>query len=323
MIPYGRQEIDAEDIQAVVEVLKSPLITQGPKVEAFEQALASYCRAQYAVAVSSATAALHLACLALDVGAGDLVWTVPNTFVASANAARYCGAAVDFVDIDATTGNLCVQALAEKIAATQEQGKPLPKVLIPVHFAGASCNMKAIHALCAPLNIRIIEDASHAIGGKYEGEPVGGCRYSDMTVFRFHPVKIITTAEGGAITTNSGVLAERLAMLRSHGTTKIKARMQNTNTPQWYYEQHELGYNYRLSHLQAVLGLSQLSKIDRCIQQRNHLPERYSQALKGSPIGAVQVPARSYSSYHLFVIQVPAEQREPLFHRLRGANIGV
>ncbi|HLV48631.1 MAG TPA: UDP-4-amino-4,6-dideoxy-N-acetyl-beta-L-altrosamine transaminase [Aliidiomarina sp.] len=322
MIPYGRQRISAADIDAVVEALQNPLITQGPHVAAFEQAIADYCQAPYGVALSSATAALHVACLALNVGTNDLVWTVPNTFVASANCARYCGAQVDFVDIDPTTGNLCVQALAAKLEHAQQQGK-LPKVIIPVHFAGASCDMQAIAALTQPLGIHIIEDASHAIGGRYQALPVGACTYSDFTVFSFHPVKIITTGEGGVLTTRNQVLAERAQELRSHGITRDPARMENKTPEPWYYEQQELGFNYRMTDIQAALGLSQLSNLDAFVRTRNELAATYRAAFGQTNVAFLNVPEHVYSSYHLFVIQVPAAQRLQAFNALRAAGIGV
>ncbi len=322
MIPYGRQRISAADIDAVTDALQSPLITQGPRVVAFEQAIADYCQAPYGVALSSATAALHVACLALNVGPDDLVWTVPNTFVASANCARYCGATVDFVDIDPRTGNLCVQALATKLELAKQQGQ-LPKVIIPVHFAGASCDMKAIAALTEPLAIHIIEDASHAIGGRYENLPVGACTYSDFTVFSFHPVKIITTGEGGVLTTRHLALAERAQALRSHGITRDPARMENNTPEPWYYEQQALGFNYRMTDLQAALGLSQLGQLDAFVDIRNELAKRYQAAFNESKVVTLDVAEHVYSSYHLFVIQVPAELRLQIFKDLRAVGIGV
>lgn len=322
MIPYGRQRISAADIEAVVKALQSPLITQGPRVAAFEQAIADYCQAPYGVALSSATAALHVACLTLNVGPGDLVWTVPNTFVASANCARYCGAEIDFVDIDPTTGNLCVQALATKLGHAQQTGR-LPKVLIPVHFGGASCDMQAIAALTKPLGIYIIEDASHAIGGRYQNLPVGACTYSDFTVFSFHPVKIITTGEGGVLTTRNQALAERAQELRSHGITRDPKLMEAEHPEPWYYEQRELGFNYRMTDIQAALGLSQLSQLDTFVATRNELASQYRAAFSNTKVAFLQVPEQLYSSYHLFVIQVPAALRLQLFNDLRAANIGV
>ncbi|RUO43031.1 UDP-4-amino-4,6-dideoxy-N-acetyl-beta-L-altrosamine transaminase [Aliidiomarina taiwanensis] len=322
MIPYGRQLISQTDIDAVVEALQSPLITQGPRVSNFEQAIADYCGAPYGVAMSSATAALHLACLALGVGPGDRVWTVPNTFVASANCARYCGADVDFVDIDPNTGNMSITALATKLTEAQASGH-LPKVIIPVHFAGASCDMAGIAALTKPLGIHIIEDASHAIGGQYQEQPIGNCAYSDCSVFSFHPVKMITCGEGGVLTTQNAELAEKVATLRSHGITRDPAHMHADNPEPWYYEQHALGFNYRMTDIQAALGLSQLSQLDRFTQVRNTLAKRYHDAFADSPVSTLQVPADMYSSYHLFVIQVPAAHRLATFNALREAGIGV
>lgn len=322
MIPYGRQRISNADIEAVVDALQSPLITQGPRVAAFEQAIADYCQAPYGVALSSATAALHVACLTLNVGPGDIVWTVPNTFVASANCARYCGATVDFVDIDPTTGNLSVQALAIKLEQALQQGK-LPKVIIPVHFAGASCDMKAIAALTKPLGIYLIEDASHAIGGRYQDLPVGSCSYSEFTVFSFHPVKIITTGEGGVLTTRNPELAERAQELRSHGITRDPARLECKNPEPWYYEQRELGFNYRMTDLQAALGLSQLGQLDDFVTKRNELAAKYQAAFHNSKVVSLTVENNVYSSYHLYVIQVPAQRRREIFDQLRAENIGV
>lgn len=321
MIPYGRQDISQADIKAVVDVLNSDYLTQGPVVPQFEKAIAHYCGAAHAVAVNSATSALHIACMALDVGLGDIVWTVPNTFVASANCARYCGAEVAFVDIDPTTGNLCNQALTLKLEQALQEQK-LPKVIIPVHFGGASCDLKEIHRLVSPHGIRVIEDASHAIGGSYDSRPVGCCQYSDMTVFSFHPVKIITSAEGGMVTTQDSGLAKRLNKLRSHGVTRDPEDILEHTEP-WYYEQQELGYNYRMTELQAALGLSQMSRLSPFVERRNELAKQYVAAFEPSDIEVLHVPSYTYSAYHLFVIQVDAEIREALFKRLRGAQIGV
>lgn len=322
MIPYGRQHINQQDIDAVVEVLKSDFLTQGPKVPAFEAAIAQICEVDHAVAVHSATAALHLACLALGIGENDIVWTVPNTFVASANCARYCGAQVDFVDIDPATGNLCVSTLAGKLNDAKQQGC-LPKALIPVHFGGSSCDMERIAALCAPHGIKIIEDASHAIGGRYQGQPVGNCRYSEITVFSFHPVKIITTAEGGMLTTRDPQLARTLERLRSHGITREVNELQCSNPPPWYYEQQALGFNYRMTELQAALGLSQLTRLEAFVAKRHQLAERYLDAFVDSPIMTLYIEANVYSAYHLFVIQIDPEIRRHVFEQLRAAGIGV
>lgn len=320
MIPYGRQSISEADIEAVVQVLRSDFLTQGPAVPAFEGAVATYCGVTHAVAVNSATSALHLACLALGVGPGDRVWTSPITFVASANCARYCGAEVDFVDIDLATVNMSVDALAEKLAAAEREGT-LPKVVIPVHFAGEPCDMATIHALGQRYGFRIIEDASHAIGARYGGEPVGSCRYSDITVFSFHPVKIITTAEGGMAMTNNPELAGRMARLRTHGITRDPAEMVDATPGAWYYEQQELGFNYRLTDLQAALGLSQLARLDAFVAARHDVAARYDAALAGTGIGLPSRAAANRSALHLYVVQV--ESRDRVFADMRAAGIGV
>ena len=280
MIPYGRQTISEEDIQAVTAVLRSDWITQGPAIPRFEQAVATYCHVPYSVAVTSATAALHLACLALDVGPGDRVWTTPNTFVASANCALYCNATVDFVDIDPATANMGVQALARKLQDAEAKGG-LPKVVIPVHFSGEPCDMVEMGRLAHRYGFRIIEDASHAIGAKYSDGVVGDCRHSDITVFSFHPVKIITTGEGGALTTRRPELARKLALLRTHGITRDTAEMTGSTHGTWYYEQVMLGFNYRMTDLQAALGISQLSRIEEFVSRRHLLASRYNAALPG------------------------------------------
>ena len=260
MIPYGRQSIDEDDINTVVNSLKSNWLTQGPAVPAFEEALTLQSGAKHAVAVNSATSALHLACLALGVEKNDTVWTSPNSFVASANCALYCGAEVDFVDVEPTTGNMDVSALAAKLAQAKEHGT-LPKAVIPVHFAGQSCDMKAIAALAEKYHFRIIEDASHAIGAKYRDQPVGSCQYSDITVFSFHPVKIITTMEGGAALTNKSELARKIQLMRSHGVTAVQDEMTEVSHGPWYYQQVLLGFNYRMNDVEAALGTSQLTKL--------------------------------------------------------------
>lgn len=326
MIPYGRQDISQDDIDAVVEVLRSDFLTQGPKVPKFEQQVASYTGASYAVAVNSATSALHIACMALDVGPGDVVWTSPNTFVASANCARYCGAEVDFVDINPNTWNLCPQKLADKLAEAEKQNR-LPKAVIPVHLCGQSCDMAAIHALSQQYGFRIIEDASHAIGGRYRDEPVGNCRYSDITVFSFHPVKIITTAEGGMALTNNAELAERMARLRSHGITRDSAQMVNKPAGPWYYEQLELGYNYRMTDLQAALGISQMQRLDEFVTKRKELAKRYDKLLADLPVHTPTVSADTYSSWHLYPIRLKLDRikrsHREVFESLREAAIGV
>ena len=264
MIPYGRQDITEADIDAVVSVMRSDFLTQGPMVPRFEQAVASYCGAKHAVAVNSATSALHIACLALDLGPGDWLWTSPITFVASANCGLYCGARVDFVDIDPRTYNLCPQALECKLIEAEKAGR-LPKVVVPVHLCGQSCDMQAIHALGQKYGFRIIEDAAHAIGGKYRGEAIGNCRYSDITVFSFHPVKIITTAEGGMALTNDAKLGERMSLLSSHGVTRNPMLMTHEPDGPWYYQQIDLGFNYRMTDLQAALGVSQMERVDQYV----------------------------------------------------------
>lgn len=320
MIPYGRQDISDKDVAAVLEVLQSDFLTQGPAVPRFEAAAMAHCQAKYAVAVNSATSALHTACLALGLGPGDILWTVPNTFVASANVGIYCGAKVDFVDIDATTYCMSVSALAEKLAAAEKIGK-LPKVLIPVHFAGQSCDMREISALASKYDIRIIEDASHAIGAHYLGKPVGNCAYSDICVFSFHPVKIITTAEGGLATTNDPILAQRMQLHRSHGVTRDPELIKNASEGSWYYEMVDLGYNYRMTEMQAALGVTQFERLEQFVTRRNQLAQRYDQLLANV---AVTRPAQNpdcYSAFHLYPIQV--ENRAKVFEQLRENGIGV
>ncbi len=325
-IPYGRQSISDEDIAAVVEVLRSDWLTQGPAVPAFEHAVARYCGAAHATAVNSATSALHLACLALGVGPGDLVWTSPVTFVASANCARYCGADVDFVDVEPDTANLCAAALADRLAHARQAGR-LPKVVIPVHFAGLPCDMQAIHALSKEYGFRIIEDASHAIGARYQNEPVGNCRYSDITVFSFHPVKIITSGEGGMALTNDPALAARMELLRSHGITRDPEQMESAPHGPWYYEQLELGFNYRMTDIHAALGLSQMTRLDEFIAHRDEVAARYDTLLDDTPLlTPARRPGRS-SAHHLYVIRVPADSdggtHRRLFDGLRSRGVGV
>ena len=283
MIPYGRQDISEADIQVVVDVLRSDFLTQGPAVPAFEKTVADYCGAQHAVAVNSATSALHIACLALGVGPSDWVWTSPITFVASANCALYCGARVDFVDIDPRTYNLSVERLAEKLAQAEKSGC-LPKVVIPVHLCGQSCDMVGINALSQRYGFKIVEDASHAIGGKYRGEPIGNSRYSDITVFSFHPVKIITTGEGGMAITNDAQLAKRMQLLRSHGITRDAADMTQEPDGPWYYQQINLGFNYRMTDFQAALGLSQMQRLDEFVAKRHTIAQRYGELLARLPV---------------------------------------
>ncbi|WP_404338901.1 UDP-4-amino-4,6-dideoxy-N-acetyl-beta-L-altrosamine transaminase [Pseudoalteromonas mariniglutinosa] len=323
MIPYGKQTISEHDIDAVVEVLKSDWLTQGPKVPAFEQAIADYCGANFACATNSATSALHIACLTLGVGENDLVWTSPISFVASANCALYCGAQIDFVDIDLATGNMSVAALAEKLTLAK-QNNCLPKVLIPVHLAGQSCDMQAIHTLAKKYGFKVIEDASHAIGAKYQNKSIGCCQYSDITVFSFHPVKIITSAEGGMAVTNDRVLAEKMHRLRSHGITNNPELMTEASHGPWYYQQIELGYNYRMTDLQAALGLSQLTKLDQFVAKRNELALTYDRAINSLPLAHLTQHTDCYSSYHLYIVRLinaSKEQHKTLICKLRAHNI--
>lgn len=318
MIPYGRQTIDDDDIKAVIDVLKSELLTQGPAVPCFEDAVATLCSVPHAIAVNSATSALHISCIALGVGPGDIVWTSPNTFVASANCVRYCGGTVDFVDIDSLTQNMSIDCLAEKLREAELAGT-LPKVVIPVHFAGHPCDMKPIHELGQKYGFKIIEDASHAIGARYKQSLIGDCTYSDITVFSFHPVKIITTAEGGMATTKSAKLARNLQLLRSHGITRDTDEVKNSNEGPWYYEQFLLGYNYRMTDLQAALGVSQIKHIHDWLARRHQIADRYDIALAELPLVTTQRTASNYSSLHLYCIQV--ESRRSIFEKLRTAGI--
>ena len=325
-IPYARQEITEEDIAAVVRVLRSDFLTQGPEVPRFEQAVAEYCGAAHAVAVNSATSALHIACRALELGPGDILWTSPITFVASANCGLYCGASVDFVDVDPITGNMSVAALEKKLARAKAEGR-LPKVLVVVHYAGLSAPMREIAALCRPLGIHIIEDAAHAIGGSYEGAPVGNCRYSDIAVFSFHPVKIVTSAEGGMALTNDAALAGRMRLLRTHGITREPGRLEHDDAP-WYYEQHDLGWNYRMADVLAALGHSQLKRLDDYVNRRHALARRYDELLAELPLvlPTYETP-EARSALHLYVVRVDEEKagitRREVFESLRAAGIGV
>ena len=325
-IPYGRQEISDADVQAVVAVLNSDFLTQGPVVPAFENTVADYCGVRHAVAVNSATSALHLACAALGVGSGDFVWTSSITFVASANCARYCGAEVDFVDIDPHTNNMSVARLAEKLARAEVSGK-LPKVVIPVHLCGSPCAMQAIHALSQQYGFRIIEDASHAIGGRYLDEPIGRCSYSDITVFSFHPVKIITSAEGGMALTNDAALAAHMARLRSHGITRDPAEMTHSPDGPWYYQQIELGFNYRMTDMQAALGRSQMTRIDQFVARRHDLARKYDEMFRGLPLTTPYPASNSYSGLHLYVVRLHTDaikrSHREIFERLRAGGIGV
>lgn len=326
MIPYGRQDITQEDIDAVVEVLRSDYLTQGPMVPRFEQSLAAYCNTEYAVAVNSATSALHLACRALGLGVGDTLWTTPITFVASANCALYCGATVDFVDIDPKTFNLSVDALKVKLEQAEKTGK-LPKVIVPVHLCGLSCDMEAIGVLARQYDFSVIEDASHAIGGQYQNEAIGSCRYSDITVFSFHPVKIITTGEGGVALTNSNGLAEKMTLLRSHGITRDPERMTHEPDGDWYYQQVELGYNYRMTDIQAALGLSQMARLDDFVERRHEIAAKYDNLLCDLPVMSQYRPANYYSGMHLYVIRLETDKlvksHKQIFMELREEGIGV
>lgn len=326
MIPYGRQDIGEEDIAAVVAVLRSDWITQGPTVPAFEEAIANYVGARYAVAVANGTAALHLAYLTLGLGPGDWLWTVPNTFVATANAGLYCGATVDFVDIDPDTYLMSVEALERKLADAERTGR-LPKIVTPVHFAGQSCDMRAVHALGRRYGFRIVEDAAHAIGADYLEGKVGCGRYSDIAIFSFHPVKIVTTGEGGALTTNDPTLAARLAELRTHGITREPNRMDGASEGPWYYEQVELGLNYRLTDIQAALGLSQMKRLNAFVARRRALAARYDERLSNLPLVTPAQRSDGRSAYHLYPIRLRLDRlrksRREIFEALRAADIGV
>jgi UDP-4-amino-4,6-dideoxy-N-acetyl-beta-L-altrosamine transaminase len=321
-IPYGRQNISEADIEAVSQVLRSDWLTQGPIVPAFEEAVATKCNAKYAVASNSATSSLHLACLALGVGPDDTVWTTPNTFVASANCALYCGASVDFVDIDPFTWCLSVERLEQKLKHHQVSGLPIPKVVIPVHLSGQSCDMSAIGELGLKYGFSIIEDASHAIGGTYQNKPVGTCCYSAVTVFSFHPVKIITSGEGGMALTNDSELSERMNRLRTHGITRNPKLMSFKSTP-WHYEQLELGFNYRMTDIHAALGMSQLDRLDEFVQNRNDQAKNYDKKLESLRVKKQIISEDTLSARHLYIIRVPHKKHGKLFEILRSENIGV
>jgi UDP-4-amino-4,6-dideoxy-N-acetyl-beta-L-altrosamine transaminase len=303
MIPYGRQDINSQDVEAVIDVLHSEYLTQGHLLPKFEMAVAEYCGADHAIGMNSATSALHVACLALNIGPGDVVWTAPNSFVASANCAIYCGASIDFVDIDINTLNISIEALKEKLDEARSINK-LPKAIIPVHFAGQSCDMQEIQALSEEFGFSVIEDASHAIGGDYLGEKIGGCKYSDITIFSFHAVKIITTGEGGMALTNSDLLAEKMRLLRSHGITRNSKLFSYENVGPWHYEQIELGYNYRLTEIQSALGLSQIKRLNEFVKTRNELALRYNSLIKNDSILKPYVDSKALSSFHLYVVQL-------------------
>lgn len=324
MIPYGRQSVSDEDISAVIEVLRSDFLTQGPAIEVFERAMAEYCGVRHAVAVSSGTAALHVACLASGLGPGDLLWTAPITFVASANCALYCGADVDFVDIDPATWTMDVDKLEAKLVEADAVGR-LPKIVAPVHFGGLSCDMQRVDELAKRYGITILEDAAHALGGRYAGAPVGSCRYSDMAMFSLHPVKSITTGEGGLVCTNDDQLAERMRVLRTHGITRDPEQMEGESEGGWYYEQVSLGFNYRLTDIQAALGTSQLGRLDEFVRHRNSLAARYRDLLAGLPLRWQSGSDDAYSAYHLFAVRLTedAPPRGVVFERMRNAGVNV
>ena len=325
-IPYGKQNINQQDIDAVIQVLQSDFLTQGAQVPLFEKTVAEYVGAEYALAVNSATSALHIACLALGLQKGDVLWTSPITFVASANCALYCGADVDFVDIDPQTYNLSVDALQKKLVQAKLEDK-LPKIVIPVHLCGQSCEMEKIHALSKEYGFHIIEDASHAIGGKYQSDYVGSCKYSDIAVFSFHPVKIVTTAEGGMALTNNATLAQKMDLLRSHGVTRNTALMNKETEGPWYYQQVELGFNYRMTELQAALGVSQMHRLTQFVEKRHTISNKYNEILKDLPIILPYQIPESYSGLHLYVIRLKLGElkasRKQVFEALRAKGIGV
>jgi len=326
VIPYGRQEVTQEDIDSVVSVLQSDFLTQGPTVPKFENGVANYCRVKHGVATNSATSSLHVACLALGLGEGDWLWTTPITFVASANCGLYCGAKVDFVDIDPPTFNMCPIALEHKLQEAEKTGR-LPKIVIPVHMCGQSCDMEAIHKLSKQYGFKIIEDASHAIGGKYKNEPVGSCKYSDIAVFSFHPVKIITTGEGGMSMTNSTELADTMQLLRSHGVTRDASKMIGDSDGEWYNQQISLGFNYRMTEMQAALGISQMQRLNEFVDRRHKLRERYDLLLDSLPMIKPYQDEDCYSALHLYPIQIDAskttKKRKEIFNKLRENGIGV
>ncbi|MEQ5873807.1 MULTISPECIES: UDP-4-amino-4,6-dideoxy-N-acetyl-beta-L-altrosamine transaminase [unclassified Pseudoalteromonas] len=323
VIPYGKQSISQDDINAVIDVLKSDWLTQGPAVPAFESAIAEYCGASHACATNSATSALHIACLALGVGKGDIVWTSPISFVASSNCALYCGAEVDFADIDLETGNMSIAALRDKLKLAK-QNQRLPKVVIPVHLAGQSCDMAAINELAKEYDFKVIEDASHAIGAKYKDKPVGSCDYSDITVFSFHPVKIITSAEGGMAVTNCAELNKKMSRLRSHGITNIPEEMTEPSHGPWYYQQLDLGFNYRMTDMQAALGLSQLKQLDSFVSMRNDIATTYNHAFANSTVTHLTQSDDCYSSYHLYIVrltQCEVEKHKSIITGMREQGI--
>ena len=326
MIPYGRQNISQEDIDSVIDVLRSDFLTQGPKVPEFEKIISNYCKSSYAVALNSATSALHISCLALGLGKGDWLWTSPNTFVASVNCAIYCGAKVDFVDINQNTYNLCPNELEKKLIKAEKDGT-LPKIVVAVHFAGQSCDMTKICALSKKYNFKIIEDASHAIGGKYNNKLIGNCLYSDITVFSFHPVKIITSGEGGMALTNDKVLAEKISLLRSHGITRDTNKMIGVPDGPWFYQQIDLGFNYRMTDIQASLGISQMNKIDDFIATRHNIALKYDESLNDLPLILPMQEKFNYSSFHLYPIKINLDKIGKslldVFESMQNSGIGV
>jgi len=324
LIPYGRQNINQDDIDSVVSVLRSDFVTQGPLVPSFESAVAKFCNAKYGIAVNSGTSALHIACLALGVTNGDIVWTSPISFVASANCAIYCGASIDFVDINPITYNLDIDKLSMKLLQARLDGN-LPKVLIPVHLAGQSCEMEKIHKLSVEYGFKIIEDGSHAIGARYKDAPVGSCQYSDITVFSFHPVKIITTGEGGMALTNDSILQRKMALYRSHGITRDPEDMIDVPHGPWYYEQIEIGYNYRMTDFQAALGLSQLNRLDEFVRERNDIAAIYDEVLSGLPIKLPEIHQDCYSSFHLYIVRIDSKKisHKTVFEQCRSRGIAV
>ncbi len=332
MIPYARQLVTEADVDAVVAVLHSDFLTQGPAVPRFEQAVAARVRAAHAVAMNSATSALHVACIALGLKQGDALWTVPNTFVASANCARYCGADVDFVDIDPATWNMSVSALKDRLFRAERAGR-LPKVVVPVHFGGQPTEQEAIRELAGRYGFKVLEDASHSIGASRSGEPAGSCRWSDITVLSFHPVKIITSGEGGMALTNDAVLAEKMRMLRSHGITRDPARFdsgalaEDGTAGAWYYEQLLLGFNYRMTDIHAALGLSQLGRLEANVERRNDLARRYDAALAGMPLRLPSVQPDNLSAFHLYVVRVKPDaagrSHRQVFDELRRRGVAV
>ena len=326
MIPYGRQDIRQDDVDAVIRVLQSDFLTQGPQVPLFEKTVSEYCGVAHGIAVNSATSALHIACLSLGLGQGDILWTSPITFVASANCALYCGAEVDFVDIDPVTYNMSVDALAAKLVQADKVGK-LPKIVVPVHLCGQSCDMEAIQKLAKQYDFKIIEDASHAIGGKYKESPVGGCQYADITIFSFHPVKIITTAEGGMALTNNASLAQKMELYRSHGVTRDPSLMQGESDGPWYYQQIDLGFNYRMTEMQATLGVSQMARLDEYVTKRHQLAQQYDALLETLPVQHPVQHEDTYSAYHLYPIRLNLKQinlsHKDVFSALRENGVGV